>query len=62
MNGGFGMKFKKGTVLGFILLVLAVLAVCSCIMAFGERRREPEKAKLVMTGCETTGVGLVYRS
>ncbi|HQA47324.1 MAG TPA: hypothetical protein VFF83_00575 [Clostridia bacterium] len=56
------MKFKKGTVLGFILLVLAVLAVCSCIMAFGARRREPEKAKLVMTGCETTGVGLVYRS
>lgn len=56
------MKFKKGTVLGFILLVLAVLVVCSCIMAFGARRREPEKAKLVMTGFETTGVGLVYRS
>ena len=56
------MKFSKRTVLGFILLLLAVLVVCSCIMAFGERRREPEKAKLVMTGRETTDVGLVYRS
>ncbi|HZX46840.1 MAG TPA: hypothetical protein VFF83_06165 [Clostridia bacterium] len=55
------MIFRKGTVLGFILLILAVLVVCSCIMAFSARRREPEKAKLVMAGCETASVGLVYR-
>ncbi len=61
MNGGVGMINGKRTVLGLILLILAVLVVCSCIMAFGVRRKEPEKAKLVMTGYETTGVGLIYR-
>jgi hypothetical protein len=61
MNGGVGMIFGKRTILGLILLILAVLVVCSCIMVFGARRREPEKAKLVMTGYETISVGLVYR-
>ncbi|MGI6698142.1 MAG: hypothetical protein GX918_00965 [Clostridiales bacterium] len=55
------MIFGKRTILGLILLILAVLVVCSCIMVFGARRREPEKAKLVMTGYETISVGLVYR-
>ncbi|HOO12517.1 MAG TPA: hypothetical protein PK684_06135 [Bacillota bacterium] len=55
------MIFRKRTVLGIILLILAVLVVCSCIMAFGARRREPEKAKLVMAAHETTSVGLAYR-
>jgi hypothetical protein len=61
MNGGVGMIFGKRTILGLILLILAVLVVCSCIMVFGARRREPEKAKLVMTGYETISAGLVYR-
>ena len=61
MNGGVGMIFRKKTFVGFILLILTVLVVCTYIMAFGARRKEPEKAKLVMKNYGTTSVGLVYR-
>ena len=55
------MIFRKKTFVGFILLILTVLVVCTYIMAFGARRKEPEKAKLVMKNYGTTSVGLVYR-
>jgi hypothetical protein len=49
MNGGNWMIYRKRTVLGLILLFLIVFAVYSCLVIYGIRRKEPSKAKLVIT-------------
>ncbi len=43
------MIYRKRTVLGLILLFLIVFAVYSCLVIYGIRRKEPSKAKLVIT-------------
>ncbi len=42
------MTYRKRTVLGLILLLLAVFAVYSCWVVYGIRRKEPSRAKLVI--------------
>ena len=46
------MTYGKRAVLGLLLLILAAFAVYSFFMVLGARRREPERAKLVMAECE----------
>ena len=57
MNGGINLTFSKKTVLGLILLLLAVFVVYSCIMVFGARHRKPERAKLVIRWSEDRAQG-----
>ncbi len=42
------MSYNKNIILGIILAILTVFTIYSCYMAFSIRRREPERAKLVM--------------
>jgi hypothetical protein len=52
------MIYRKRTVLGLILLFMIVFAVYSCLIIYGIRRKEPSKARLVITDtAELKGYG-----
>jgi threonine/homoserine/homoserine lactone efflux protein len=50
------MGHRKKAVLGIVLFLLTVFVVYSCIVVFGARSREPERAKLVTGWVQQGGI------